>query len=127
MLFIENKEWFENHFPADFIVEALDQTRGWFYTLHVLGTALHHTNAFKTCVCTGLIMAEDGQKLSKRLKNYPDHNIILDSMGSDALRWWLMSSPVVKGGTTNLKPGVTSLVPVLVNVQRVIQTQVCHY
>ena len=98
----ENKEWFEKHFPADFIVEALDQTRGWFYTLHVLGTALHHTNAFKTCVCTGLIMAEDGQKLSKRLKNYPDHNLILDSMGSDALRWWLMASPIVKGGTVNV-------------------------
>ena len=98
----ENKDWFEKHFPADFIVEALDQTRGWFYTLHVLGTALHHTNAFKTCVCTGLIMAEDGQKLSKRLKNYPDHNLILDSMGSDALRWWLMASPIVKGGTVNV-------------------------
>ena len=98
----ENKEWFEKHFPADFIVEALDQTRGWFYTLHVLGTALHHTNAFKTCVCTGLIMAEDGQKLSKRLKNYPDHNIILNSMGSDALRWWLMASPIVSGGTVNV-------------------------
>ena len=98
----ENKEWFEKHFPADFIVEALDQTRGWFYTLHVLGTALHHKNAFNTCVCTGLVMAEDGQKLSKRLKNYPDHNIILDSMGSDALRWWLMSSPIVKGGTVNV-------------------------
>ncbi|MBO5997452.1 MAG: isoleucine--tRNA ligase [Alphaproteobacteria bacterium] len=98
----ENKEWFEKHFPADFIVEAIDQTRGWFYTLHVLGTLLHHTNAFKTCVCTGLIMAEDGQKLSKRLKNYPDHNVILDSMGSDALRWWLMASPIVKGGTVNV-------------------------
>ncbi|MBE6449519.1 MAG: isoleucine--tRNA ligase [Alphaproteobacteria bacterium] len=98
----ENKDWFEKHFPADFIVEALDQTRGWFYTLHVLGTALHHTNAYKTCACTGLIMAEDGQKLSKRLKNYPDHNVILDSMGSDALRWWLMASPIVKGGTVNV-------------------------
>lgn len=95
----ENKERFEKHFPADFIVEGLDQTRGWFYTLHVLATALHHKNAFKTCVCTGLVMAEDGQKLSKRLKNYPDHNIILDSMGSDALRWWLVSSPIVRGGT----------------------------
>ena len=98
----ENKDWFEKHFPADFIVEALDQTRGWFYTLHVLSTALHHTNAYKTCACTGLIMAEDGQKLSKRLKNYPDHNLILDSMGSDALRWWLMASPIVKGGTVNV-------------------------
>ncbi len=98
----ENKEWFDKHFPAGFIVEAIDQTRGWFYTLHVLGTLLHHTNAFNTCVCTGLIMAEDGQKLSKRLKNYPDHNLILDSMGSDALRWWLMASPVVRGGTVNV-------------------------
>lgn len=94
----ENKEWFENHFPADFIVEAIDQTRGWFYTLTVLSTALHHKPAFKNCICTGLLMAEGGQKLSKRLKNYPDPNEILDSIGSDALRWFLVSSPVLKGG-----------------------------
>lgn len=94
----EHKDWFENHFPADFIVEALDQTRGWFYTLHVLGTILMHKPAYKTCLCTGLIMAENGQKLSKRLKNYPDPNDILKTMGSDSLRWWLLSSPVVKGG-----------------------------
>ena len=94
----ENKTWFENHFPADFIVEAIDQTRGWFYTLHVLGTALHHKPAFKNCLCTGLIMAEGGVKLSKKLKNYPDPYIVLDSMGSDALRWFLISSPVIKGG-----------------------------
>ena len=94
----ENKTWFENHFPADFIVEAIDQTRGWFYTLHVLGTALHHKPAYKNCLCTGLIMAEGGVKLSKKLKNYPDPYIVLDSMGSDALRWFLVSSPVIKGG-----------------------------
>ena len=68
----ENKEWFDKHFPADFIVEAIDQTRGWFYTLTVLSTALHNRPAFKNCICTGLLMAEGGQKLSKRLKNYPD-------------------------------------------------------
>ncbi|MBO5441918.1 MAG: isoleucine--tRNA ligase, partial [Alphaproteobacteria bacterium] len=94
----DNKEWFENHFPADFIVEAIDQTRGWFYTLTVLSTALHNKPAFKNCICTGLLMAEGGQKLSKRLKNYPDPNEILETIGSDALRWFLISSPVLKGG-----------------------------
>ena len=94
----ENKEWFENHFPADFIVEAMDQTRGWFYTLTVLSTALHNKPAFKNCICTGLLMAEGGHKLSKRLKNYPDPNEVLENTGSDALRWFLVSSPVLKGG-----------------------------
>ncbi len=98
----ENEARFEAHFPADFIVEAIDQTRGWFYTLHVLGTALHHKPAFKNCLCTGLIMAEGGVKLSKKLKNYPDPHIILDTMGSDALRWYLISSPVIKGGNVML-------------------------
>ena len=94
----ENKEWFESHFPADFIVEAMDQTRGWFYTLTVLSTALHNKPAFKNCICTGLLMAEGGQKLSKRLKNYPDPNEVLETIGSDVLRWFLVSSPVLKGG-----------------------------
>ena len=94
----ENKDWFEAHFPADFIVEAMDQTRGWFYTLTVLSTALHNRPAFKNCICTGLLMAEGGQKLSKRLKNYPDPNEVLESIGSDTLRWFLVSSPVLKGG-----------------------------
>ena len=98
----ENKEWFENHFPADFIVEAIDQTRGWFYTLTVLSTALHNRPAFKNCICTGLLMAEGGQKLSKRLKNYPDPNDILETIGSDALRWFLISSPVLKGGNVSV-------------------------
>ena len=98
----ENKDWFENHFPADFIVEAIDQTRGWFYTLTVLSTALHNKPAFKNCICTGLLMAEGGQKLSKRLKNYPDPNDILETIGSDALRWFLISSPVLKGGNVSV-------------------------
>lgn len=94
----DNKEWFKSHFPADFIVEAMDQTRGWFYTLHVLATALHHKPAYKNCLCTGLLMAENGLKLSKRLKNYPDPYEVLDTIGADALRWFLVSSPVLKGG-----------------------------
>lgn len=98
----ENKEWFENHFPAEFIVEGMDQTRGWFYTLTVLSTALHNRPAFKNCICTGLVMAEDGQKQSKRLKNYPDPNDILDTIGSDALRWFLVSSPILKGGNVSM-------------------------
>lgn len=94
----ENKEWFEKHFPADFIVEGIDQTRGWFYTLTVLATALFNRPAFKNCICTGLIMADTGLKLSKRLKNYPDPDEVLETIGSDALRWFLISSPVLKGG-----------------------------
>lgn len=94
----ENKAWFENHFPADFIVEAMDQTRGWFYTLTVLSTALMGKPAFKNCICTGLLVAEGGQKLSKRLKNYPDPFEVLENIGSEALRWFLVSSPVLKGG-----------------------------
>ena len=94
----DNKTWFENHFPADFIVEGIDQTRGWFYTLTVLSTALHNKPAFKNCLCTGLIMADTGLKLSKRLKNYPDPDEVLNTIGSDALRWFLISSPVLKAG-----------------------------
>ena len=94
----ERKEWFENHFPADFIVEGIDQTRGWFYSLHVLGTALHGKPAYKHCLATGLLMAEAGVKLSKKLKNYPDPYVVLDNVGSDTLRWFLVSSPAVRAG-----------------------------
>lgn len=94
----EKKDWFDAHFPADFIVEGIDQTRGWFYSLHVLGTALHHKPAFKHCMVTGLIMAEGGVKMSKKLGNYPDPYIILNNSGSDAMRWFLLSSSVVHGG-----------------------------
>jgi isoleucyl-tRNA synthetase len=93
----ENKDWFETHFPADFIVEYVAQTRGWFYTLMVLGTALFDRPPFKTCICHGVILHESGQKLSKRLRNYTDPLEIMDTHGSDALRWYLVSSPVLRG------------------------------
>lgn len=94
----DKKDWFDAHFPADFIVEGLDQTRGWFYSLHVLGTALHHKPAYKHCMATGLVMAEGGVKMSKKLGNYPDPYIILNNSGSDAMRWFLLSSAIVHGG-----------------------------
>jgi len=93
----ENREWFETHFPADFIVEYVAQTRGWFYTLEVLATALFDRPPFQTCICHGVILSESGQKLSKRLRNYTDPLEIMDSLGSDALRWYLVSSPVLRG------------------------------
>ena len=101
----ENKEMMEAGFPADFISEGQDQTRGWFYTLHVLATALSlngkTSSAYKNVMCTGLIMAEDGKKMSKRLKNYPEPGVILDKYGADSLRLYLMSSPAVKAETLN--------------------------
>jgi isoleucyl-tRNA synthetase len=92
----ENKEYFENHFPLDFITESLDQTRGWFYTLMVLGTALFDKPAFKNVIVTGLILASDGKKMSKRLKNYTDPMELIDKYGSDSVRLYLISSPVVR-------------------------------
>ena len=94
----ENKEWFENHFPADFIVEYVNQTRGWFYTLHVLATALFDRPPFRNAVCHGVVLAADGAKLSKRLRNYTDPEVIFTRQGADALRWYLMASPVLRGG-----------------------------
>jgi len=90
-----NKTKFENMFPAEFIAEGQDQTRGWFYTLMVLGTALFDKPAFQNVVVNGIVLAEDGQKMSKKLKNYPDPNIVLNKYGADALRYYLLSSPVV--------------------------------
>lgn len=92
----ENKEHFESHFPADFIAEGLDQTRGWFYTLMVLSVALFDKPAFRNVVVNGLVLAEDGRKMSKRLKNYPDPAYMLNSYGADALRLYMMSSQVVR-------------------------------
>ncbi|MBU0679052.1 MAG: isoleucine--tRNA ligase [Verrucomicrobia bacterium] len=92
----ENKEHFESHFPASFIAEGLDQTRGWFYTLMVLSTALFRKPAFKNVIVNGMILAEDGRKMSKRLKNYPDPTYIMDEYGADALRLYMISSPVVR-------------------------------
>jgi isoleucyl-tRNA synthetase len=94
----ENDEWFESHFPGDFIVEYIGQTRGWFYTLHVLATALFDKPAFSTCVVHGVLLGDDGQKLSKRLRNYPDPSEVFDTAGSDAMRWAMLSSAVLRGG-----------------------------
>ncbi len=94
----ENKEWFESHFPADFIVEYVNQTRGWFYTLHVLATALFDRPPFRNALCHGVVLAHDGAKLSKRLRNYTDPEVTFSQQGADALRWYLMASPVLRGG-----------------------------
>ena len=93
----ENKELFEKNFPADFIVEAIDQTRGWFYTLHVLSTILFDEPAAKNIVCTGHVNAADGEKLSKSKKNFPDPTLLFASKGVDAVRFYLYQSPVVIG------------------------------
>ncbi|WP_436522757.1 isoleucine--tRNA ligase [Actinoplanes sp. HUAS TT8] len=94
----ENKDWFEHHYPGDFIVEYIGQTRGWFYTMHVLATALFDRPAFRNCLSHGILLGEDGRKMSKSLRNYPDVYGVFDSYGSDAMRWMLMSSPVLRGG-----------------------------
>jgi isoleucyl-tRNA synthetase len=94
----ENSDWFETHYPGDFIVEYIGQTRGWFYTLHVLATALFDRPAFKTCVAHGIVLGSDGQKMSKSLRNYPDVSEVFDRDGSDAMRWFLMASPILRGG-----------------------------
>jgi len=94
----ENREWFDTHFPADFIVEYVSQTRGWFYTLHVLGVALFDKPPFLNAIVHGVILGDDGKKASKSLANYPDPDEVFDTQGSDALRWSLLSSPVLRGG-----------------------------
>ncbi|MEO6825896.1 MAG: isoleucine--tRNA ligase [Microbacteriaceae bacterium] len=94
----ENQDWFAKHNPADFIVEYIGQTRGWFYMLHVLSTALFDRPAFKNVVSHGIVLGSDGQKMSKSLRNYPDVNEVFDRDGSDAMRWFLMSSSVLRGG-----------------------------
>lgn len=92
----ENQKRFEANFPADFIAEGLDQTRGWFYTLTVLGAALFGKPAFKNVIVNGIILSEEGKKLSKRLKNYAPPENILNQLGADALRLFLINSPAVK-------------------------------
>lgn len=92
----ENEELFEKTFPADFIAEGLDQTRGWFYTLTILSTALFKKPAFKNVIVNGIILAEDGNKMSKKLKNYPDPEIVINKMGADAIRLYMLGSPAVK-------------------------------
>ncbi|MEP7160468.1 MAG: isoleucine--tRNA ligase [Dermatophilaceae bacterium] len=94
----ENAGWFEHHFPGDFIVEYNGQTRGWFYTMHVLATALFDRPAFTSCLSHGIVLGNDGQKMSKSLRNYPDVSEVFDRDGADAMRWFLMSSPILRGG-----------------------------
>ncbi|PGH09391.1 isoleucine-tRNA ligase [Helicocarpus griseus UAMH5409] len=107
----ENKEQFDKSFPGDFIAEGLDQTRGWFYTLTVIGTHLYGKLPFKNCVVNGIVLAEDGKKMSKRLKNYPDPNLIMDRYGSDPLRLYLINSPVVRAEPLRFKEsGVKEIV-----------------
>lgn len=94
----ENREWFESHYPGDFIVEYIGQTRGWFYTMHVLATALFDRPAFTSCISHGIVLGNDGRKASKSLRNYPDPMEMYNQYGADAVRWMLMSSPVLRGG-----------------------------
>jgi isoleucyl-tRNA synthetase len=106
----ENRERFEKNFPADFIAEGLDQTRGWFYTLTVLSAALFNKEAFKNVIVNGIILSEDGKKLSKRLKNYAPPEDILTSLGADALRLFLINSPAVKAEDLRFsEKGVTEM------------------
>jgi isoleucyl-tRNA synthetase len=107
----ENTEHFESTFPGDFIAEGIDQTRGWFYTLVVLSTHLYGQIPFKNCVVNGIVLAEDGKKMSKRLKNYPDPSLVIDRYGADALRLYLINSPVVRAEALKFKEsGVKEIV-----------------
>jgi isoleucyl-tRNA synthetase len=124
----ENKKKFESGFPAEFIAEGQDQTRGWFYTLHVLATALtmgkkpsipskKSVPAFKNCIVNGIVLAEDGKKMSKRLKNYPEPEIILEKYGADAMRYYLAVSPVMEAESLNFsEAGVREMYNKVVNI-----------
>ncbi|WP_120522025.1 isoleucine--tRNA ligase [Arthrobacter celericrescens] len=117
----ENEEWFDTHNPADFIVEYIGQTRGWFYMLHILSTALFDRPAFRNVISHGIVLGSDGQKMSKSLRNYPDVSEVLDRDGSDAMRWFLMSSPILRGGNLivteqGIRDGVRQVILPLWNV-----------
>jgi isoleucyl-tRNA synthetase len=118
---MENADWFASHNPGDFIVEYIGQTRGWFYTLHVLATALFDRPAFRNVISHGIVLGSDGQKMSKSLQNYPDVSEVLDRDGSDAMRWFLMSSPILRGGNLvvteqGIRDGVRQVILPLWNV-----------
>ncbi|WP_426298000.1 isoleucine--tRNA ligase [Arthrobacter sp. R-11] len=117
----ENGDWFDTHNPADFIVEYIGQTRGWFYMLHILSTALFDRPAFRNVISHGIVLGSDGQKMSKSLRNYPDVSEVLDRDGSDAMRWFLMSSPILRGGNLivteqGIRDGVRQVILPLWNV-----------
>ncbi|MCB1038631.1 MAG: class I tRNA ligase family protein, partial [Acidimicrobiales bacterium] len=114
----DNKEWFDTHAPADFIVEYIAQTRGWFYTMHVLSVALFDRPAFRNVICHGVVLDADGRKLSKKLRNYPDPEEVMETIGSDALRWYLMSSPILRGGDLKIAAdgsGIADVVRLVLN------------
>lgn len=97
----ENKEKFDNNFPAKFIAEGIDQTRAWFYYLHVISSAVKDTHAFDNVIVNGIVLAEDGKKMSKRLQNYPDPSLMMDQYGADALRYYILTSPVMMAENLN--------------------------
>ena len=124
----EDPSTFLQRFPSDFVAEGLDQTRGWFYTLLVLGTHLFGKSPFKNCVVNGIVLAENGKKMSKRLKNYPDPINVIDAYGADALRLYMINSPVVRAETlrfseAGVKDVVTKVMLPLWNSYQFLQGQ----
>ena len=116
-----NKDIFTKNFPAEFIAEGIDQTRGWFYTLLVLSTALFGQSPYRNVIANGIVLAEDGNKMSKRLKNYPEPDEIMEQYGADALRYYLLTSPVMEGENLNfsesgVKEAMQKVVMLLDNV-----------
>ncbi|MEM9610367.1 MAG: isoleucine--tRNA ligase [Actinomycetota bacterium] len=109
----ENVDLFEQRSPADFIVEYIGQTRGWFYSLHVLATALFDRPAFDNVICHGVVLDENGQKLSKKLRNYPDPVDVFEQQGSDSLRWYLMASAILRGGDLRISRDGAEFVDVI--------------
>lgn len=101
--FSTNEEQFKKIFPADFIAEGIDQTRGWFYTLNVIATALRDETPYKNLIVNGLVLNHEGKKMSKSKKNYPDPMEIINLYGADAMRLYLINSPLVKAETLNFK------------------------
>mgnify|MGYP001182293141 CR=1 FL=1 len=99
--FTTTEEQFAKIFPADFIGEGIDQTRGWFYTLNVIATGIKNMNPYKNLIVNGLVLNHEGKKMSKRLKNYPDPEVVCNSFGADAIRLYLINSPLVRADTLN--------------------------
>ncbi|MEP7167665.1 MAG: isoleucine--tRNA ligase [Candidatus Woesebacteria bacterium] len=112
-----NKQKFEDSYPAQFITEYIAQTRAWFYCMHVLSVGIFGTNAFENCLTTGTILAEDGTKMSKSKKNYPDPSLVIEKYGVDSLRLYLMSSTIMKGENLNFsEKGVHEIQNKVINI-----------
>ncbi len=128
----ENKEKFEQNFPAQFIAEGADQTRAWFYYLHVISGGIKESHAFSNVIVNGIVLAEDGKKMSKRLKNYPDPSLVMEKYGADALRAYLLSSPVMQSENLNfaekgVEESLRKNIMTLWNVYRFYQTYADQY